>query len=188
YKGSAKATFSITLAKARLATVGNTAKSGFSASWAKVAGAKSYELQWRRAGGKWKTVSAKGTSKLVAGLKPGGLYQFRVCAVAGETKGAWSKVSRRYLRSVKGVNATVRKAGTVTASWAADPEADLGYVVKVRYEKGGAVVATASVAAGKTKATVKVPKSGRRLWVEVRPVRASGGKAYSGILHGSWAK
>lgn len=51
-----------------------------------------------------------------------------------------------------------------------------------------AYLAKSSVPAGKTSTTVKGLKAGKKLWVEVRPARKSGGKSYSGILHGTWAK
>ncbi|MDO4807090.1 MAG: hypothetical protein Q4A07_07570 [Coriobacteriales bacterium] len=123
----------------------------------------------------------------MAGLKPGSLYQFRVRAVAGDVKGAWSNVSRRYLRSVRGIKAIVSKSSVVTATWKADPKAS-GYVVVVRYEKGGKIIAKASVPADKTSAIVKGLKPGKKLWVEVRPVREYSGKSFSGVLHDAWAK
>ena len=189
YNGSAKAKFAIKLAKVKLSTIAVIpAGTSATASWKKVAGAKSYQLQYRKAGGKWKTAKAKGVSRTVKGLKAGKLYRFRVRAVAGKQAGAWSDAACRYLGSVKGVKATVKTAGSVTTTWKADPKANAGYKVIVRYAKHGAVVAQASVAKGKVKATVKGLEKGERYWVEVRPVRASGGKTYTGILNGAWAK
>lgn len=188
YKGTATATFRVTLGKARLTTVGSAAWSTFTASWKEVAGAQAYQLQYRKAGGKWKTVTVEGVSKRVGSLKDGALYQFRVRAVSGEDKGAWSKVARRYLRRLKRVSAKIKKAGTVAVTWEADSQANAGYVVLVRYEKDGKIVARKNVAAGKTSATVSGLKAGKSLWVQVRPMRESGGVTYAGVLRGTWAK
>ena len=38
---------------------------------------------------------------------------------------------------------------------------------------------------GKTKATVKGLKAGKKLWVEVRPMRKSGGLTYVGEYRGA---
>ncbi|MDO4805957.1 MAG: fibronectin type III domain-containing protein [Coriobacteriales bacterium] len=130
----------------------------------------------------------KGRSKKVGGLKAGGLYQVRVRAVAGKARGAWSNVCGRYLAKVSGVKASVKKSGSVTATWEADANANAGYVVVVRYKKGGKVVAKVAVAKGKTKATVKGLKKAKKYWVEVRPVRTSGGKTYAGVPRGTWTK
>ena len=87
YKDSAKSTYKIVLAKVKVLTVESTSKSSFDVSWKKVKGAKKYQLQYKQAGSEWKTVTAKGTSKTVKGLKAGKTYQIRVRAVAGEQKG-----------------------------------------------------------------------------------------------------
>ena len=186
YTGSARATFAIGLAKAELSTIGHVAKLSIDSFWKEVVGAEGYQLQYREAGGTWKTLTAKGTSKTVGGLKLGKVYQFRVRAKAGKHTGAWSNVSRRYFRRVSGLKASVKKPGSVTASWKADSKANAGYVVLVRYEKGGKVVVRASVAKGKTKATVKGLEKGRSYLVQVRPMRTSGGETYTGVLRGVW--
>ena len=130
--------------------------------WDKVAGAKAYELQWRARGGKWKTATVKTAYATVKGLETGGLYDFRVRAVAGKSKGAWSEEYSRWLASQTGVKATSKKAGTVTASWAKTAKANAGYKVVVRYSKGGKTMATQTVAAGKTKATFKGLAPGKK--------------------------
>ena len=54
YKDSAKATFTIELGNAKLSTVASTKAKAMKTKWTKVAGAKSYQLQWRERGGKWR--------------------------------------------------------------------------------------------------------------------------------------
>ena len=97
YKGSAKATFKIVLGKAKTPTVKGASKTSVKVSWKKVKGAKKYRLQYRQAGGKWKAKTVKGASKTVKGLKADKLYQFRVRAVAGKQKGAWSTMAKHRL-------------------------------------------------------------------------------------------
>ncbi|MDO4798568.1 MAG: fibronectin type III domain-containing protein, partial [Coriobacteriales bacterium] len=98
YRGTAKATFSIVPAKVTgLTTAGHPAKGTLDVAWEAAAGAKAYQLSWRKAGGKWKTMTAKGTSATIEGLKAGGLYELRVRARAGSATGAWSKVAGRWL-------------------------------------------------------------------------------------------
>lgn len=74
--------------------------------------------------------------------------------------------------------------------WKADPEATAGYTLRVRTKKGGAVIARLTVPAGKTSATVKGLTPGKRVWVQVRPLRAAGGKVYAGAFrsHAKYVK
>ena len=180
YTGIVTTTFDISLAKANLLATGNATKSSVNASWQKVPDAKSYELQYKKDGGKWAKITVKSTSKTLSGLKVGSLYQLRVRALAGKQAGAWSNVSSLYLRTVDGVKLASKKTKTVTASWKTDPKANARYIVLVRYQQSGDVVAQAMVAAGKNSATVKGLKSGKKVLVSVSPMRTSGGITYSG--------
>lgn len=180
---SLTANFAVKLAKPKIRTKAQRAKSAVRASWGAVAGAKGYQLQWRAKGGKWKAAAVKGTSRTVKGLKAGKTYQFRVRAVAGSTKGPWSGVSSRYFQRLKAVAAKPGKeTGSISVRWKADPKADAGYMVVVRAKKSGAAIARKAVAAGKTKATVKGLKSGKRVWVQVRSLRSAGGRVATGVL------
>ena len=187
YKDSAKATFQIELAKAKLTTVGYVRTSTMDARWGKVAGAKSYELQWRKVGGKWKTVSTKGTSTTVKNLKIGKLYQLRVRAVAGKQRGAWSNASLRFFRSVRGIKVESGKSkGSVKATWKIDKAATGGYKVFVYAKKSGKAVAVQQVKAGVTSATVMGLKSGAKYYVRVRPFLDKSGTTYAGVISGSY--
>ena len=89
YQGTATATFSIVPAGVRgLSTAAHPATGTIDASWGAVAGAKTYQLSWRKAGGKWRSKSVRGTSATVEGLKAGGCYEVRVRAKAGTAAGA----------------------------------------------------------------------------------------------------
>ena len=153
--------------------------------WAKVKGAKSYQVQWRERGGKWKTVAVRGTEITVKGLKYGKFYDFRVRAAAGKSgksKGAWSTVRHRWLVRQAGVAARSAKAGAVKVTWAKTPKANAGYLVTVRYSRDGMTVAKQNVAAGKTGATIKGLKPGKTAFVHVRALRQLGDTTYAGAL------
>ena len=90
YYGSIKVSFKIRPGKPQLKVSAKPSAGSAKASWKKVAGAKSYQLQWREKGGMWKTKAVKGTKASVKGLEPGKTHQLRVRGVAGKVKGFWS--------------------------------------------------------------------------------------------------
>lgn len=142
-------------------------------------------MQWRAAGGKWTTKSAKGTTYTVKGLKTGTAYEFRVRGVSGLTKGAWSASARRWLRGASKVKAaTGKKSGTVKVNWAKDAKANAGHTVYVYAKRGGKAVKTVTVAKGKTAATIKGLKAGKTYYVRVRPMRRASGNTFSGLICG----
>ena len=176
-----------TVAKAaKPKTVAYPSKSRVDVSWRAAKGAKTYQLQWRKAGAKkWTTVSAKGKSKTVTGLKAGACYEFRVRGVNGKVRGKWSSASLRWLKgAAKAKAATGKSGGSVKATWRADKAATGGFKVFVYSKRGGKVVATKTVKAGATSATVKGLKSGKTYYVRVRPYRAQGGSTYYGAISG----
>ena len=185
---TARVGFAIKPAKpARPATTAYPSKGRVAVSWKAVKGAESYQVQWRRAGAKkWTTKSTRGRSKAATGLKAGALYEFRVRAVVGSAKGAWSKPSRRWLRGAAGVQASAGKSeGSIRATWKADKAATGGYKVLVYAKKGGRAVATKKAKAGATSATVKGLKSGKSYYVRVRPYRVKSDTTYAGATS-SW--
>ena len=90
YCGSIKVTFNIVPGKPQLKVNANLNSGCVKASWNKVAGAKSYQLQWREKGGTLKSGTVKGTKAIVKGLEPGKTCQLRVRGIAGKVKGFWS--------------------------------------------------------------------------------------------------
>jgi len=182
YKDAATAKFTIALAKAKVATAAHPKAKTMDVKWAKVAGAKSYQVQWRERGGKWKTVAVKGTKTTVKGLKTGKFYDFRVRAAAGKSQGAWSAERHRWLVRQAGVAAKSTKSGAVKVTWFKTAKANAGYLVTVRYSSRGANVAMRQVAAGKTGATIKGLAPGKTAYVQVRALRQLGTTTYSGVL------
>ena len=177
----------VTVAKAaRPKTVAYPSKRKVAVSWKAAKGAKTYQLQWRKAGAKkWTTASVEGGKKTVAGLKKGVAYEFRVCGVNGKVSGKWSKASPCWLKGAAKVKADSGKStGSVKATWKADKAATGGFKVFVYAKKGGKLVKTKVVKAGATSATVKGLKSGKKYYVRVRPYRTKSGTTYSGTLSG----
>lgn len=183
YKGSAKAGFAMALAKARgLTTAAYPSKGSIHARWDEVPGATSYDLAWRRNGGRWTYTRVKGTGATITGLSAGKLYEVRVRARAGSEVGAWSKPSRRWPKKVASVKAVAGKSkGTIKVSWANDGAATGGYVAYAYTEKNGEIVARKAVAAGETSVTLSDLKSGEAYYIKVRPVRDASGTAYYGV-------
>ena len=181
YTGTTEVTFSIRLGKAKISTLANTNARSISVKWTKVPGAKKYQTQWRKRGGKWKTKTIKSTMVALKGMKKGKLYDFRVRAVLGKSKGAWSAQKHRWFAKQANVKAASMKAGTVKVSWKENAKANAGYKVIVRYSKFGKVVATKYVANRKASTSVKGLRAGKKAWVIVRPLRKAGDTVYSGI-------
>jgi hypothetical protein len=178
---------STTVAKAaKPKTVAHVTKSQVAVSWRAARGAKSYRLQWRKAGAeKWTTATVKGKSKTVTGLKAGTCYEFRVRGVKGKVRGKWSSASLRWLKGAAKVKAAAgTSTGSVKATWKADKAATGGFKVFVDAKKGGKAVKTKVVKAGATSATVKGLKSGKTYYVRVRPYRTQGGSTYYGAISG----
>lgn len=97
--GSVTAKFKIVPKKGKITKLKRLSKGKIRVKWRKVKGAKTYRLQWRVKGKKWKTVKTKKRSVVVSGLKKGKRYQFRVRAVAKKRiKGDWSKVRTRKVK------------------------------------------------------------------------------------------
>ena len=86
-------------------------------TWKKSAGASGYQIE-RLNGKKWvKVATVKGTSYTIKKLKAGTAYKFRVCAVKGKIKGAYTNISV----TVKPANISNLKASSsktsVKLSW-----------------------------------------------------------------------
>ena len=152
----------------------------------KAKSAKSYQLAWREAGSnKWQTKKAKGTKGTITGLKAGKLYDVRVRGVNGSTKGAWSKVTHRWLKGASKVKAKAGASkGSVKVSWKKDKSANKGYKVYVYAKKGGKAVETKTVSKSKSSATITGLKSGKTYYIRVRPLKTSSGTTYAGAVSG----
>ncbi len=182
YADSVKTSFAIEPGKPKLSVSSNVKAKTMVATWNKIAGAKEYQMQWREQGGKWKTKTVKSTKTTVKGLASNKLYDFRVRAVVGSSKSAWSGQIHRWSTKQARVKAVSKKAGIVNVSWSKSAKANAGYLVVVRYSKNGNVAAKQVVAAGKTSAIVKGLKPGKTAWVEVSAQRKVGGTVYAGEL------
>ena len=171
---------------ARPSTEASPSKGAIDVSWKAASGAKSYQVQWRKAGAsKWTTKTVRGRKYTITGLRRGAAYQVRVRGVAGSAKGDWSKASSRWLKAASKVRAaTGKKAGTVRVSWARDAKANAGCRVYVYARQGGKAVKTIEVAKGKVTATVGGLTPGKKYFVRVRPYRRASGTTFSGAISG----
>lgn len=150
--------------------------------WAKVNGAVSYKLQYRKAGtSKWKTVNVKGTSKTLTKMKTGGLYQFRAASVGSNKKvGKYSKPVYRYYKKTKGVKYKARKT-SVKVRWKKTKGAS-GYLIRVSENKDLKDAKVITVKGNKKKSkVVKGLKSGKNYYFSVRPYKTKGKNMYIGI-------
>lgn len=150
--------------------------------WGAVKGAVKYKLQYRKAGAsKWKTIDLKGTSKILTGMKTGGLYQFRTAAVGSDKKtGKYSNRVCRFYRIASGVRYKAGKS-EVRVSWKRTKGAS-GYLILVSENKDLKDARTITVKSGKkTSATVRGLKSGKRYYFAVRPYKNRNGIRYNGI-------
>ena len=147
--------------------------------WNKVKGAKNYKIAYRKLGSKkWTYKTTKKTTYTVKGLKKGKLYEFKVSARGSKGKGAWTRIKRRYNKSLK----TKIKAGRnrVTVSWNKDKKAS-GYQIIYSYRKNMSGAKKITIKnSKKTKKTIKKLKKGRIVYVRVKPLRKYKGKRYYG--------
>lgn len=151
-------------------------------SWDQGTGVPEYQVQWRKAGGKWKSASTKATKKRIKGLSKNGMYEIRIRAKSGSATGSWSGVARHWVRSASKAKASGGKS-SVKVSWKRDKQANAGYVIYVYSKKGGKPVKSVKVGAKKTSKTIKGLKRGT-YYVRIRPVRSYRGAKYSGTLSG----
>ena len=154
-------------------------------SWKAAEGAESYEVRWRKSGGKWKMKATKSLKYTISALKKGGAYEVRVRAVARSTSGAWSTASRCWLHAPSKVKAKKgAEEGTIRTSWKKDKKATGGFKVNVYAKKGGKLVKTRKVKAGESSVTVQGLKASKKYYVRVEPLRKVSGKTYAGTLSG----
>ena len=172
---------------AKIQTTGNITKKQMKVKFPAGSGVDNYLIQYRLKGqSSWKEGWSKGKDTFViSGLKKSSLCEFRIAGfVKGWdgvwVRGAWSKVSYRYMSAVSLKSAKAGKK-QMTVSWAKDKKAS-GYQVQYSLKKNMSGAKTKTVnGASKTKCTIKKLKSGKKYYVKVRPIKKSG-KTYVGIL------
>ncbi len=166
-------------APSKFRTVLRPAKGEARLKWNKVKGAKKYKVAYRRAGSKkWTIKTTKKTSYTIKGLKKGRLYEFKASAVGNKGRGAWTKIRRRYNKSLK----TEIKAGrkSVKLSWNKAKKAS-GYQIRYSYHKNMSKAKKITVKGSKkTKLTIKRLKKGKTVYVRIRPIKKYKGNKYYG--------
>jgi uncharacterized cupredoxin-like copper-binding protein len=136
-------------------------------------------VAYRRAGSKkWTIKTTKKTSYTIKGLKKGRLYEFKASAVGNKGRGAWTKIRRRYNKSLK----TEIKAGrkSVKLSWNKAKKAS-GYQIRYSDHKNMSKAKSITVKGSKkTKLTIKRLKKGKTVYVRIRPIKKYKGNKYYG--------
>ena len=139
---------------------------------------KKYRIAYRVKGGKWKYITTTKKNYTLKKLKSKGLYQIKIAGINKDGKrGKYSTIVRRYMRKskfkVKGSKGKIK----VTAS---KLKGITGY--QIRYSKKKSMKSSKTVTVTTTKAlnkTLKKLKKGT-YYVQVRPIKKSGGKIYYG--------
>ena len=147
----------------------------------KAKNAKKYKIAYRVKGGKWKYITTTKKNYTLKKLKKKGLYQIKVAGINKDGKrGKYSKIVRRYMRKsnfkVKGskgkIKVTTKKISGIS-----------GY--QIRYSKKSTMKSSKTVTVKTTKALNKTLKNLKKgtYYVQVRPIKKSGGKTYYGAYN-----
>ncbi len=170
--------------KTKAVKVASKNKSTLTVAWNKVDGAEKYEVE-RYVGKKWKKVkTVSGTSLKISKLTAGKSYKFRVRAVVGANKSAWST----YTAKVVPLKPTLTlKSGKkqLTANWKSVANIT-GYEVQYSTSKKFAkkTAKTVTVKKAKTKKTViKKLRKGKKYFVRIRAYKTVGNKK----IYGAWS-
>ena len=142
-----------------------------------------YQIRYRLAGGKWKTITVakSAKSKVISKLKDKGLYEIQVKAKGTNKKWSTAKVvSRRYMNTAKGVKVKAKKkaAGVYWTKIKGVSGYHIRYSLKKDMSSGVKTVKSGKSTHAKT---LKNLKSGKTYYVQVRPYVIKNGKTYYGI-------
>ena len=167
------------LAAPKLTLTPEYGKKQIKASWSKVKGAKSYKIDYRKAGAKkWKTLSTKKTSVTIKKLKRRSIYVFRAQTIGKNKSSKWTKQRTLYFSKVSAkVKASKKK---VIVKWKKDKKAN-GYQIRYSYSSKMSKAKTINIKKSKKKYVIKKLKKGKQIYVQIRPYKKYKGKTYYGI-------
>ena len=141
----------------------------------KAARASSYRIAYRKAGGAWKYLTSKSTSRKITGLAANGSYEVKVCAVNAGGQGTYSassfciisKTAPKLKGKKKSIAVSVKKIKAAT-----------GY--RIRYSLKKNLSASKTVRTKKISYTIKKLKKKKLYYVQVTPYKVIKGKTYWG--------
>ena len=156
------------------ATVSVSAKS-ITVKYKSAARAASYKVAYRKAGGSWKYLTSKSTSRKIAGLAANSSYEVKVCAVNTGGQGTYSassycmvsKAAPKLKGKKKSIIVTVKKIKAAT-----------GYRIKYSLKKN--LSSSKTVKTKKITYTIKKLKKKKLYYVQVTPYKVVSGKTYWG--------
>ena len=137
--------------------------------------AKTYRVAYRKAGGAWKYMTVKGTSRKITGLAANGSYEMKVCAVNDGGQGSYSascfcmvsKTTLKLKAKKKAAAVTMKKIKPAT-----------GY--RLRYSLKKNLSSSKTVKTKKTAYTIKKLKKKKLYYVQATPYKVISGKTYWG--------
>lgn len=159
--------------------------SSLTLTWTKLSGVDKYEIQQYN-GKKWKSIKTTSkTSYTVGKLKANTSYKFRIRAIAGSYKSAWSSTYTGKTVPLK--PSLTLKAGKnlFTASWKKVAETT-GYELQYSTSEKFTAKTTKTVKISKAatvKKTVKKLKKGKKYFVRIRAYKTVSGKK----IYSSWS-
>lgn len=156
------------------ATVNASAKT-ITLKYKSAARAGTYRVAYRKAGGAWKYLTAKGTTRKITGLAASGSYEVKVCAVNDGGQGAYSascfcmisKTTLKLKPKKKAITVTMKKIKPAS-----------GY--RLRYSLKKNLSSSKTVKTKKTTYTIKKLKKKKLYYVQATPYKVISGKTYWG--------
>lgn len=162
-------------------TVGNYAKKTIKVKYKGNSDAVKYEIAYKKVGSsKWKYKTTSKKSAYTLSVKKNGLYQIKVRGINKDgKKGSWSKSEKRYVETAKPTVKAKKKSILVKAK---KVKGASGYQIRYSTKKSMKGYKKVTVKSKKAlKKTIKGLKKGKTYYVQVRPIKKSGGKYYIGI-------
>ena len=156
------------------ATVSASAKT-ITVKYKSAARAVSYKVAYRKAGGAWKYLTSKNTSRKITGLAANSSYEVKVCAVNTGGQGAYSASSFCMVSKAAPKLKGMKKSIVVSVK---NIKAATGYRIKYSMKKN--LSASKTVKTKKLSYTIKKLKKKKLYYVQVTPYKVVSGKTYWG--------
>lgn len=153
----------------------NASAKRIDASWTAAAGATSYRVAWRKAGGGWSERTVPNRSFALTGLEKGGCYEVRVAAVNSAGTGAWSPSSFCLIQKMTLKLKSGKKSFTVKTK---KIKKISGF--RIRYSLDSNMSGAKEKRTKKTSVKIKKLRKKKVYFVQAAPYKTVGGKMYVG--------